>query len=96
VLMGDKSVVDAIYNVFGGSQASDGNCESPFTQICNANDFSKDYLRCDIPLSLAFTFNGKQYPAHPLDMSDFSPTDTSHKTCLGLIQYAPGLTAGDV
>lgn len=28
VLMGDKSVVDAIYNVFGGSQASDGNCES--------------------------------------------------------------------
>jgi hypothetical protein len=27
VLMGDKSVVDAIYAVFGGSQASDGNCK---------------------------------------------------------------------
>ena len=26
ILMGDKSVVDSIYNVFGGSQASDGNC----------------------------------------------------------------------
>lgn len=28
VLMGDKSLVDAIYAVFGGSQASDGNCRS--------------------------------------------------------------------
>ncbi|GHJ86306.1 hypothetical protein NliqN6_2708 [Naganishia liquefaciens] len=80
VLMGDQSLVDSIYDVFGGSQGSDGNY----------------YLRCDMPLSLAFTFNGKQYPAHPLDMSDYSPTDTSHKTCVGMIQYASGLTAGDV
>lgn len=65
-------------------------------ESCCANESLKDYLRCDIPLSLAFTFNGKQYPAHPLDMSDYSPTDTSHKTCLGQIQYTPGLTAGDV
>jgi hypothetical protein len=60
------------------------------------NAFRADYLRCDIPLSLALTFNGKQFPVHPLDMSDYTSTDPSHKTCLGLIQYASGLTAGDL
>ncbi|KAJ9093685.1 hypothetical protein QFC21_006281 [Naganishia friedmannii] len=80
VLMGDRMLVDAVYTAFGGSRASDGNY----------------YLRCDVPLALAFTFGGKQYPVHPLDMSDYSSADPSQKTCLGLIQYAPGLTAGDV
>ncbi|KAJ9123052.1 hypothetical protein QFC22_001241 [Naganishia vaughanmartiniae] len=80
VLLGDRTLVDSIYAVFGGSRSSDGNY----------------YLRCDVPLALSFTFGGKQYPVHPLDMSDYSSTDPSQKTCLGLIQYAPGLTAGDV
>lgn len=97
MLMGDKAVVDAIYAVFGGSQASDGNCKcSVPTGVLATDDWLADYLRCDKPLSLAFTFNGKQYPVHPLDMSDYSSTDSSHKTCVGLIQYAPGLSAGDV
>jgi hypothetical protein len=100
--MGDRTLVDTIYAAFGGSRASDGNCMS--TSIVTLLSLTQhrfssritDYLRCDMPLALSFTFNGKQYPVHPLDMSDYSSADPSHKTCLGLIQYATGLTAGDV
>ncbi|KAJ9091831.1 hypothetical protein QFC19_008945 [Naganishia cerealis] len=45
VLMGDRTLVDAIYAPFGGSRASDGNCMSVFVISGDAN-VSGDETHC--------------------------------------------------
>lgn len=50
-------------------------------------------MSCTQLMSISFTFNGQDYAIHPIDLSDYT-SDSSH--CMGSMQYAEGLAAGDV
>lgn len=80
ILFGDRNLLNAVYGAWSIGPASDGNY----------------YVPCTLELSLSFNFNGQTYAVHPLDMSDYTSNDASRTTCLGSMQYAAGLTAGDV
>jgi hypothetical protein len=54
-------------------------------------------MPCTLQIALSFTFAGKAYPIHPLDMTYPDPQDPSQTTCLGMIQYASNLgDSGDL
>jgi hypothetical protein len=38
---------------------------------------------CDVEFNVSWTFGGKDIPMHPLDTTQFDPTDDSNKTCIG-------------
>lgn len=80
ILFGDRNLLNAIYGVYNIGPSSDGNY----------------YVPCKQEIAVSFTFGSKVYAVHPLDMSDFTSLDPSHQNCLGSMQYASGLNAGDI
>lgn len=80
ILFGDRNLLNAVYGAWNIGPASDGNY----------------YVPCTLELSLSFSFNGQTYAVHPLDMSDYSSSTAAQSECLGSMQYASGITAGDV
>lgn len=80
ILFGDRNLLNAIYGVYNIGPSSDGNY----------------YVPCKQEIAVSFTFGSQVYPLHPLDMSDYTSLDPSHQNCLGSMQYASGLNAGDI
>lgn len=98
ILVASRTYSDVIYGAFGVSMSSDGLCESrepPSVQVMS--ELMSDRMPCTMQIALTFTFAGKAYPIHPLDMTYPDPADPSQATCIGMIQYASNLgDAGDL
>jgi hypothetical protein len=53
-----------------------------------------DYIDCATAINVTFTIGGVEYPVHPVDWSYSSPT--GGKFCIGALQAANGIGAGDL
>ena len=91
LILTTSTIANGIYGAIGVDPASDGNCTCLFllalARLCL--EMFLDYVPCSMPLNLTITLDNRpEIPLHPLDLTAYSPDDTTPEFCIGLIQAA--------